>query len=235
MRGEGESNVESRRPAGDELAKPVARRLQRPSWRDSRLVAGVLLVLLATIGGAAAMRHYDDSIEVLQASHALVPGQQVNASDVHAVKVRIDEARSTYFSADDPLPKGEVLREVRAGELVPRSALGKGSSVHVKALAIPVDPSQSATLVKGSVVDIWVSRKKSGDAGQASYDAPNRVLQRAVVARVPSGGSGFTVASDTGAVHVLVPDADIAEVLGAIHQGAKVDLVPAAGSPLKGN
>ncbi|MBB2890762.1 hypothetical protein [Flexivirga oryzae] len=227
--------MESRRPAENELPKPAARRLQRPSWRDSRLVAGVLLVLLATIGGAAAMRHYDNSIEVLQASHALVPGQGIKASDVHAVKVRIDQAGATYFSADDPLPKGEVLREVRQGELVPRSAVGDGRSVHVKAVAIPVDSAQSATLVKGSVVDIWVSRKKSGDAGQVSYDEPTRVLERAVVARVPSGGSGFTVASDSGAVHVLVPDANIPEVLGAIHQGAKVDLVPAAGSPLKGD
>lgn len=226
--------MESRRP-GDDLPKPVASRLQRPSWRDSRLVAGVLLVLLATIGGATALRHYDASIEVLQASHPLVPGQPLRASDVHAVKVRIDRAAGTYLSADDPLPKGEVLREVRSGELVPRSAVGNGTSVHVNAVAIPVDSAQSATLVRGSVVDIWVSRKKAQEAGQDSYDAPTRILQRAVVARVPSAGGGFSVASDSGAVHVLVPDRNIAEVLAAIHQGAKVDLVPAVGSPLKGS
>lgn len=227
--------MESRHQAGQDLPKPAARRLQRPSWRDSRLVAGVLLVLLATIGGAGAMRHYDHSVQVLQASHALIPGQRITASDVHAVKVRIDQAGGTYFSADDQLPQGEVLREVRPGELVPRSAVGDSASVHVKAVAIPVDSDQSATLVKGSIVDIWVSRRTSGDAGQVSYDEPTRVLERAVVARVPSGGSGFAVASDSGAVHVLVPDATIPQVLGAIHQGAKVDLVPAAGSPLKGD
>lgn len=192
-------------------------------------------MLLATIGGATAMRHYDNSIEVLQASHPLVPGQHVTASDVRAVKVRIDRAAGTYLSAGDPLPEGEVLREVREGELVPRSAVGRGASVHVKAVAIPVDPAQSATLVKGSVVDVWVSHPKQGDAGQVSYDVPVRILRRATVARVPHGSGGFTVASDSGAVHVLVPDGDVAEVLGAIHQGAKVDLVPAAGSPLKGD
>lgn len=232
---EGESNVEMRRASGDDLPKPMANRLQRPSWRDSRLVAGVLLVLLATIGGAAAMRHYDNSIEVLQASHPLVPGQQLRASDVRAVKVRIDRAAGTYLSADAPLPRGPVLREVRSGELVPRSALGSGGSVQVKAVAVPVDSSQSATLVKGSVVDIWVSRRTSGSNGQDVYDAPTRILERAVVARVPSGGGGFTVASETGAVHVLVPDTDIAQVLAAVNQGAKVDLVPAAGSPLRGD
>ena len=226
--------MESRRP-GDELPKPAASRLQRPSWRDSRLVAGVLLVLLAAIGGGAAMRHYDRSLEVLQAAHPLVPGQPLRASDVHAVKVRIDRAGATYLSADGPLPEGQVLREVRAGELVPRSAVGSAASVHVNAVAIPVDSAQSATLVRGSVVDIWVSRKKTEEAGRDSYDAPTRILQRAVVARVPSAGGGFSVAADSGAVHVLVPDRNIAEVLAAIHQEAKVDLGPAARSALKDN
>ncbi|RNI23200.1 SAF domain-containing protein [Flexivirga caeni] len=227
--------METRRSTGEELPKPAARRLQRPSWNDSRLVAGVLLVLVATIGGAAALRHYDSSIEVLQATRPLVPGQQLHDSDLRPVKVRIDRASSTYLGADEALPKGEVLREVRTGELVPRSAVGSGAAVHSKAVAVPVDSGQVATLVKGSVVDLWVSRKKTGETGRDAYDAPDRLLQRAVVARVPSAGGGFSVASDSGAVHVLVPDENIAEVLGAINQGAKVDLVPAAGSPLKGS
>ncbi|MFC6707829.1 hypothetical protein [Flexivirga alba] len=228
--------METRRhTAADELPKPAAHRLQRPSWRDSRLVAGVLLVLVATIGGAVAMRHYDNSVEVLQASHSLVPGQKVGSSDVHVVKVRIDKAGGTYLSANDPLPKGEVLREVRAGELVPRSAVGTSTEVTVKAVALPVETSQSANLVKGSVVDVWVSKKDQSKVGQESYAAPFRIIGRAVVARVPSTGGGFSVASDSGAVHVLVPDDKVAQVLEAVNQGAKVDLVPAAGSPLKGN
>lgn len=192
-------------------------------------------MLVATIGGAAAMRHYDNSVEVLQASHPLVPGQKVGSSDVHAVKVRIDQAGGTYLSADDPLPRGEVLREVRAGELVPRSAVGSSSKVSVKAVALPVEASQSSNLVKGSVVDVWVSAKEQTKVGQDSYAAPARIIEGAVVARVPSGGGGFSVSSDSGAVHVLVPDDKVAEVLESVNQGAKVDLVPAAGSPLKGD
>lgn len=198
-------------------------------------MAGVLLVLVATIGGAAALRHYDNSVEVLQASHPLVPGQKVGSADVHAVKVRIDQAGGTYLSADDPLPKGEVLREVRSGELVPRSAVGKSTKVPVKAVALPVETAQSSNLVKGSVVDVWVSKKEQTKVGQDSYAAPARIIDRAVVARVPSAAGGFSVSSDSGSVHVLVPDDKVAGVLEAVNQGAKVDLVPAAGSPLKGD
>lgn len=224
-----------RQSAAEELPKPAASRLQRPSWRDSRLVVGVLLVLVATIGGAAAMRHYDNSIEVLQASHPLVPGEHITASDVHSVKVRIDKSSSTYLRADGPLPKGQVLREVRSGELVPRSAVGKSNKVQVNAVALPVEAAQSANLVKGSVVDVWVSAKDQNKTGQESYAAPTRIIDRATVARVPSGGSGFSVSTDSGAVHVLVPDDKVASVLAAVNQGAKVNLVPAAGSPLKGD
>ncbi|WP_446665412.1 hypothetical protein [Flexivirga sp. B27] len=228
--------METRRQnAAEELPRPAASRLQRPSWRDSRLVVGVLLVLVATIGGAAAMRHYDNSVEVLQASHPLVPGEHITASDVHAVKVRIDKSGSTYLRADGPLPKGQVLREVRGGELVPRSAVGKSNKVQVKAVALPVEADQSANLVKGSVVDVWVSTKDQNKTGQESYAAPTRLIDRATVARVPSGGSGFSVSTDSGAVHVLVPDDKVASVLAAVNQGAKVNLVPAAGSPLKGD
>ncbi|NNG40242.1 SAF domain-containing protein [Flexivirga sp. ID2601S] len=216
------------------LPRPVAGRLQRPSWRDARLVAGVLLILVAMLAGAAALRHYDDSVEVLEAARPLVPGQPITAGDVRAVKVRIDKGGATYFRAGAPLPSGEVLREVRPGELLPRSAVGAASSVRMKAVALPVDSSQSTNLVKGSIVDLWVSAKQKGAAGQESFDAPQRLLDRAVVSRVPQRTGGLTVATDSDAVHVLVLDDKVADVLAAVNSGAKVNLVPVAGSPLKG-
>src|SRR4051812_18960364 len=35
-----------------QLPEPTAKRLQRPSWRDARLLVGVVLVLLGTVLGA---------------------------------------------------------------------------------------------------------------------------------------------------------------------------------------
>jgi len=35
-----------------QLPEPTAKRLQRPSWRDARLLVGVVLVLLGTVIGA---------------------------------------------------------------------------------------------------------------------------------------------------------------------------------------
>ncbi|MEO6999355.1 MAG: hypothetical protein ABI112_14840, partial [Terracoccus sp.] len=57
-----------------ELAKPVAKRLQRPSWRDSRLLVGVLLVLVAATLGAKAVASTDDRVPMWVASGDLVAG-----------------------------------------------------------------------------------------------------------------------------------------------------------------
>ena len=49
------------------LAAPIAGRLRRPSWKDTRLVVGLLLVLLATALGAAGLRAADHRVPVLAA------------------------------------------------------------------------------------------------------------------------------------------------------------------------
>lgn len=218
-----------------ELPQPVAHRLQRPSWRDSRLVAGVVLILAATLGGAATLRHFDASIPVLQARHALVPGQTIRPQDVAVVKVRLPHEGSRYVTGSGTLPGGVMLRVVRPGELIPRSAVGRSGALKSKSVAVPVDPAQSADLVAGSVVDVWVSRRIKGSTDVNGYEPPQRVLEHAVVARVPDPDKGaLSVTTGDLSVHVLVPQDSVAEVLTAVNQGAKINLVPAPGTPLAG-
>src|SRR6478609_5561929 len=70
-----------------ELARPTAKRLQRPSWRDSRLVAGVLLVLLAATLGAKAVASADDRVPVWAAAADLVVGDRVDEGSFARVDV----------------------------------------------------------------------------------------------------------------------------------------------------
>ncbi|AKU16243.1 SAF domain-containing protein [Luteipulveratus mongoliensis] len=215
------------------LPRPAAQRLQKPSWRDSRLVIGVLLIVLATVGGATVIQRFDNSVEVLQASRSLVPGQPITKDDVRTVRVRIDRAGSTYVSATRALPTGRLVREVRPGELLPRSAIGSPAQVEVKAVSVRIDPSLAAALVPGSIVDVWVSAKRDV-AGAATYAKPTRMIERAVVSRVPADDGRFGIGSgQDAAVHVLVPKDRVAAVIGAVNTEAKVTLVPTADSPLR--
>ncbi|PWJ25998.1 hypothetical protein ATK17_2140 [Branchiibius hedensis] len=212
------------------LPTPRAGRLQRPSWRDGRLIAGILLVLLAMITGALTLQHFNHSVTVLQASHTLEPGDQLGTGDVTAVDVRLDSPQ-TYLSAIPTDGAGRVVREVREGELIPRTAIGDAAALQVRAIAVPVTGASAATLQRGSSVDVWVSERQSDATGTTSYKAPQRLLERVSVASVPSSGDGLSGATGDPAVQVMVPQDQVAALLAAMNSGGKVDLVPvSAGS-----
>ena len=129
------------------LAAPIAGRLRRPSWKDTRLVVGLLLVLLATALGAAGLRAADHRVPVLAAKSILVPGQRLDPSQLTTVEVQVERTGEAYLPATADLPAdGYVLREVRPGELIPTSAVGTASQVEVAPLAIGIDQVSAATL-----------------------------------------------------------------------------------------
>ncbi|KYH45565.1 SAF domain-containing protein [Branchiibius sp. NY16-3462-2] len=212
------------------LPAPRAGRLQRPSWRDGRLIAGVLLVLLAMITGALTLQHFNNSVTVLQASHTLEPGDVLSKDDVTAVEVRLDSPQR-YLSSVPTDGSGRVVREVPAGELIARTAIGDAAALQVRAIAVPVTGASAATLQRGSSVDVWVSQRESDATGTTSYKAPQRLLERVSVASVPSSGGGLSGATGDPAVQVMVPQDQVAALLAAMNSGGKVDLVPvSAGS-----
>ncbi len=51
-----------------DLPTPVASRLRAPSWRDSRLLVGVLLVVLSVVLGAVVVARADDRVPVYAAA-----------------------------------------------------------------------------------------------------------------------------------------------------------------------
>jgi hypothetical protein len=59
-----------------ELPKPTASRLTKPSWRDTRLVVGVVLVLLSMTVGAKAIAAADDTVPMYAATASLVPANR---------------------------------------------------------------------------------------------------------------------------------------------------------------
>lgn len=218
-----------------ELPRPTAARLQRPSWRDVRLVVGVVLVLLAVTLGAVVVAAADDTTPVYAVTAGLVPGQVVTQQDVRRVDVRLGADLGAYVAADHDLGADVfALREVRSGELLPASALGTRAEVRVKPVTLPVDGSSVRTLVTGSIVDVWVNARDARSTTER-YGRPVRRLEAATVARVPEVSTGLGSVTGTTGVQVMVPDADVQDLLAAIDQGARLTLVPVPGSPRQGS
>lgn len=207
---------------------PTAKRLRRPSWRDRRLVVGVLLVLLATILGARLVASMDDRVPVYVASRNLVVGDRLDQAALRSVKVRLDEGVAPYLSAATPLPTGQfVLRDLRAGELVPSAAVGLGTALQVQLVTVSVDAVSATGLQAGSFADVFLSAVPAGSEHGAKPVA-RRALEAVGVAAVLDTATGFGSAAKTS-VQLYVPRAEVQRLIEAIDGGAKVTLVPVPG------
>lgn len=215
---------------GDQAAIPVARRLRRPGWRDTRLLVGLLLVLLSVAGGVRLASSMDETTPVYAATRDLLPGQEVGADDLVPVRVRMDAPMAHYVDANQQVAPGTVvLRQVTEGELVPAASLGTASQAHDKTVTVPVDPATAQTFTVGTVVDVWVSRRDPDEVGTAYLD-PELLLAKAVVARTPSSSHALGMGVGRAAVQVVVPADQVGAVISSVDQEAKVTLVPSPGA-----
>ncbi len=215
-----------------DLPVPAASRLRAPSWRDSRLLVGVLLVLVSTVGGAVVVANADDRVPVYAAARSVVPGQQLTADDVAVVEVQLGGDAAGYLPADRALADDAyALREMRPGELIPTASVGGPEQVGVQQLSLLVDATAAAALGAGSVVDVYVNRPEEGTSGVGvtRFEGPERVLERVSVVRVAGDDVVLGSATDTRAVQVMVPRESVPDLVADVDVGARITLVPVPG------
>ena len=210
-----------------DLPVPRAERFSPPSWRDGRLLVGVLLVVVAALLGARAVAAADDRVPVLAARSDLASGDPATADSFVTVLVHLGEGSAPYAVTGDVGPDAFLVRQVRAGELVPRSALGTADDAGVQPLTVRVDAVSATGLTHGSVVDVYVSpprRPTDTEAGPA-VKALEGVAVAGVVARTGSlGAAGVT------SVQLLVPVDHVADVIEAVDSESRITLVPVPGA-----
>ena len=228
----------------DATPSPVPRRVRPPRWLDLRLVLGVLLVLGSVLLGARVVTGADATVPVWSAGGDLAAGTVLGADDLVAVPVRLDDVAGQYL-ATSTRPEGRLLgRAVRAGELLPRSALEEATGL--VQLALPVQAGYVPPgLTRGQVVDVYaVADPAVGATGQTGGDV-DLVVSAAPVQAVTGRGDGvLSTATTTVQVVVAVAGQDAADVLGAIggrglvvvvresvDAGAGGGSAPAAGGP----
>jgi hypothetical protein len=204
---------------------PKARRLATPGWLDTRLVLGVLLVLISVVVGARVLSSADRSQAVWAAKRDLAPGSQLAAGDLTRVRVRLFSGSRNYVTGTGPAPVGYVVRRgVGAGELLPYNALiAPDADVAFRYVTVPVARGHlPPDLRSGSQVDVYVSPGGTSRTTAGTLTEPRLVLRNATVLlrRTASG----LAAQDEEPVVLRVRPADVAAVLAAMSQG-RIDLV----------
>lgn len=206
-------------PAGTaDLPRPVASRLSRARWLDSRLVVGLLLVLLSVALGAKVVTDADERVQVWSVTRDLGADTPLGADDLRVASVRLDDAASVYVSAREDLAGVVLRRPVGRGELLPVSAVAATGGREQRRMVIEVDRVGVAGLTKGRVVDVYVVREPDADDEPG---APELVLAGATVAEdVRSSDGAFGGSSDRAGVTVLVDQGDVPAVIDAVAHGS---------------
>lgn len=193
-------------------ASPRPRRLPGPSWLDLRLIAGVLLVLISVLVGARIVSAADQSVSVWAAATDLSAGTTLRAEDVQVLPVRLFDASTAYLRSTADLTGRILDRPVRAGELLPASALQEQSdrvsvALPVSATAVPLD------LHRGQLVDVYAT----GESGGGGPAETRLVLAAAPVQAVDGAGQGaLSASSGTRQVVVSIASDEAGELLAAI-------------------
>jgi hypothetical protein len=207
---------------------PVGARLRRPSWRDPKLLVGVLMVAAAVALGSWAVSAAEASTPVYVAAEDITPGEALGADQVAVAQVRLERAEADhYLLASEPLPRDAVaVRAVGDGELLPRAAVAASADLDVRPVAVPVTEPPSAGVAEGALVDVWVTPETQ----DGETPLPRLLAEGLTVAEVTRPSGAFAVGAET-TVHVLVPTRSLEDVLGALatRQAVHVVLVPGTG------
>lgn len=205
-----------------------AARLKRPSWKDPRLLIGLLLVLASTAGVIALLESQDTTTEVYSAREDIAVGSRLSPEDVVVVPVRLGDTADAYLPVAEGLPEGAVVtRLVTRGELVPSAAIGQADDLDRKPVGLSVENPLPTGTSAGARVDVWVSLRTDTN----TYDEPRLLLEAAEVAELTVGESALGSSSST-LVQVLVDDDAMPELLNALSNDARIAVVlnPGAGS-----
>lgn len=223
---------------------PSASRLVRPGWLDTRLVLGVLLVLVSVVVGARLLAGADRSQSVWVAARDLPAGARLAAGDLRPGEVRLFDNGGRYLAATDDPPVGYLLaRGVGAEELLPRDSLVLPEDVEepLREVSVPVDARHlPADLAAGELVDVYFTPGEEQDPGgsepaptaqdedaaeQAGRAAAARARTKRLLAGVPVGlrPRDPAAGAEGEAVVLRVSDDDALRLVTALRTGS-IDL-----------
>ncbi|MHA7153653.1 hypothetical protein [Arthrobacter sp. TMN-50] len=203
-------------------------RLRKPSWKDPRLLVGLLLVLGSVAAVTALVGNADQTTDVYAARAEIPIGSEVTPEDLIIVAVRLGDLQPAYLRVDEGIPADQVATSLlREGELVPRAALGAADALDRKPIGLTVDDPLPTGTTTGSRVDVWVSLEGEGGA----FEPPIQLLEAAEISELSVSESALGGGSGSTLVHVLVGDERLPELLDALLNEARIALVLNPGGP----
>jgi len=199
----------------------TAPRLKRPSWKDPRLLVGILLVLASIAGVIFLVGSADRTTEVYAAREGIAVGERLTPENVVRAKVRLGNTEQHYITVEAGLPQDVVaMQRIGKDQLVPRASLGAVDQLNRKPVALNVEQTLPSQAVAGARVDVWVAQPDAKNG----FTEPKLILPGAEIAEVANGSTALG-SSKTTVLMVLVEDKQMPALLGAQANEAKISVV----------
>lgn len=204
-------------------------RLKKPSWKDPRLLVGLLLVLASVVGVVSLVGAADRTTDVYVAREAIAVGERLTSDNTARAKVRLGELEEHYISGEAGLPEGLVaVQRIGKDQLLPKESLGKPDELDRKPVAITIDEPLPDQALAGSRVDVWVAQPDTRNG----FSEPTMLLPGAEIAQVTPGSTALGSSRST-VLMVLVSDDQMPKLLGSQANKAKISVVWNPGSVAK--
>lgn len=201
-------------------------RLRKPSWKDPRLLVGMLLVCVSIVGVIALVESADKTVGVYAARVDLPVGAELSEENFRVVPVRLGEVEGSYRTVSDGLPDNAVARRlISAGELLPASGVGAADALERKPVGLTIEDPLPTGTATGDRVDVWVSPRGEGN----EFGAPKLLLEGAEIYDYTEEDSALG-ATQSARVFVLVDDQTLPALLDALSNEARIAVVVNAGA-----
>ena len=196
-------------------------RLKKPSWKDPKLIVGILLVLASVVGVTSLVGAADQTAEAYTAREAIAVGETLTVDKLNRVRVRLGDLEQHYLTPATGVADGLVAAQrIGKDQLVPRGSFGQADGLDRKPVAVTIDEVLPAQAVAGSRVDVWVALPDARNG----FSQPTLLLPGAEIAQITPGSTALGSARST-VVMVLVADTQMPDLLGAQANKAKISVV----------
>lgn len=201
-------------------------RLRKPSWKDPRLLVGILLVCVSIVGVIALVESADKTVGVYAAREDLPVGAEIAEHNFRIVPVQLGDAEGAYRTAAEGLPDDAVAqRLISAGELLTASGIGPADALDRKPVGLTIEDPLPAGTAAGDRVDVWVSPRGEGN----KFGEPELLLDGAEIYDYTEEDSALGATQSTR-VFVLVDDENLPALIAALSNEAKIAVVVNAGA-----
>ncbi|MDP9997553.1 hypothetical protein [Pseudarthrobacter sulfonivorans] len=196
-------------------------RLKPPSWKDPRLLVGVLLVLASVVGVISLVGSADKTTEVYAARDSIAVGEKLTTDSVVKAKVRLGETEEHYVTVEAGLPEDMVaVQRIGRNQLLPKESLATVDALDRKPVALTIDEPLPPQAVAGTRVDVWVAPPDARNG----FSEPKLLLPGAEIAQVTAASTALGSSRNT-VLMVLVEDSRMPAILGAQANQAKISVV----------